>query len=323
MTRRTRIGSGARVRTLVGNHTVTLCDRDVRPLHVRGQRVDIVRAFRAAGAIALAADADELAPALYHADRRVLVPLVADPGYVDAIAALVHENDVRLVARSTTSTTRSLRGRGRQLEPAVLLLPDAEVCDRMSDKLEAHRSSPPTAFPHRAARLLTRYRTTHAIRSSSRRGAGSARVTSTARRRGAARLLPPLHGGRLLRAGALSRGGVLDRRLLRHGRALPQRDSADDDPVQGGESIKGMSIQDAELIEHGRRVAETVGSRAPPRAVLSGAGREPPDHGRQHASAEAFPCRSRPAAAIRSSLSRSRAASAGAAARRLRGGRRR
>ena len=47
-----------------------------------GQRVDIVRAFRAAGATALAADADPLAPALYHADLQAIVPRIADPGYV-------------------------------------------------------------------------------------------------------------------------------------------------------------------------------------------------------------------------------------------------
>ena len=51
-----------------------------------GQRVDIVKAFQAAGAIALGADADPLAPALYHADRRAIVPRIADPGYVAAHA---------------------------------------------------------------------------------------------------------------------------------------------------------------------------------------------------------------------------------------------
>jgi len=39
-----------------------------------GQRVDIVTAFRAAGATTIATDADQLAPALYHADRREIVP---------------------------------------------------------------------------------------------------------------------------------------------------------------------------------------------------------------------------------------------------------
>ena len=37
-----------------------------------GQRVDIVTAFREAGATTIAVDVDQLAPALYHADRRAL-----------------------------------------------------------------------------------------------------------------------------------------------------------------------------------------------------------------------------------------------------------
>ncbi len=39
-----------------------------------GQRVDIVCAFREAGAFVVAADLNPLAPALYHADRRVKPP---------------------------------------------------------------------------------------------------------------------------------------------------------------------------------------------------------------------------------------------------------
>ena len=44
-----------------------------------GQRVDIVTAFGRAGATTIATDVDQLAPALYHADRRALVPRVDDP----------------------------------------------------------------------------------------------------------------------------------------------------------------------------------------------------------------------------------------------------
>ena len=58
-----------------------------------GQRVDIVTAFARAGATTLAADVNELAPALYAAERRASVPLVDDPAYVDALRALVEEHD--------------------------------------------------------------------------------------------------------------------------------------------------------------------------------------------------------------------------------------
>ena len=44
-----------------------------------GQRVDIVTAFREAGATTIATDVDQLAPALYHADQHAIVPRVDDP----------------------------------------------------------------------------------------------------------------------------------------------------------------------------------------------------------------------------------------------------
>ena len=47
-----------------------------------GQRVDIVGAFRRAGALTVAADVNPLAPALYHADVQALVPRIDDDEYV-------------------------------------------------------------------------------------------------------------------------------------------------------------------------------------------------------------------------------------------------
>ena len=97
MTRRTRIGSEDTKADVSGaapdslrhySRTVT-----VVLFTCAGQRVDIVRAFRAAGATALAADADPLAPALYHADRQAIVPRIAIP-------ATSHRS-----SRSSASTT--------------------------------------------------------------------------------------------------------------------------------------------------------------------------------------------------------------------------
>src|SRR5438270_13938656 len=66
-----------------------------------GQRVDIVGAFRRAGATTVAADANPLAPALYHADEHALVPRIDDPDYVPALRALVEQHDVRLIVPLT------------------------------------------------------------------------------------------------------------------------------------------------------------------------------------------------------------------------------
>jgi len=85
-----------------------------------GQRVDIVRAFQAAGARVLGADADPLAPALYHADLQAIVPLVADPGYVPALAALVREQDVRLIVPLNDLDHPVLSRARDELAPALL-----------------------------------------------------------------------------------------------------------------------------------------------------------------------------------------------------------
>ena len=66
-----------------------------------GQRVDIVTAFRRAGATTVATDLSELAPALYAADHRELIPAVGDPGYIGALAALVRQYGATLVVPLT------------------------------------------------------------------------------------------------------------------------------------------------------------------------------------------------------------------------------
>ena len=63
--------------------------RDGGSLHVRGAARRHRQRVRRAGATTVAADVEPLAPALYHADRRALVPRIDDPGYVPALRALV------------------------------------------------------------------------------------------------------------------------------------------------------------------------------------------------------------------------------------------
>ena len=103
-----------------------------------GQRVDIVTAFGGAGATTVAADADRLAPALYHADHLALVPRIDDPGYVPALAALVAEYDVRLVVPLTDLDQEILSRNREQLAPALVLAPSPDVCRTMGDKHLAH-----------------------------------------------------------------------------------------------------------------------------------------------------------------------------------------
>ena len=229
-----------------------------------GQRVDIVRAFRAAGAVALAVDADPLAPALYHADRHDVVPLVADPGYLDALAGLVREHDVRLIV-PLNDLDHPLLSRSRAaLEPAVVLLPDGDACARMSDKLEAHRFfldsgiASPRSWEPGEVPSDARY----PLLVKARQGFGSRHIY----RADDPDQLRFFLGYTTVPSFVQERcQGVefsidvfcdMEARCLN---AIPRSMLLS----KGGESIKGASLKDAELIEYGRLVAETVGIKGP------------------------------------------------------------
>jgi len=103
-----------------------------------GQRVDIVTEFARAGATTVVAEADRLAPTIYHADHHAIVPRVHDPAYLPALAALVREHDVRLVVPLTDLDHVLLAEARAELEPALVLLPDVETCRQVGDKYLAH-----------------------------------------------------------------------------------------------------------------------------------------------------------------------------------------
>src|SRR5579864_946597 len=118
-----------------------------------GQRVDIVGAFRRAGATTIATDLNPLAPALYHADRYELVPRIDDDGYVDALRELVCSHDVKLIV-TLTDLDQLVLARARDELGALVLLPEADVVERLGDKYLAHVlfeergiPSPPTWEP--------------------------------------------------------------------------------------------------------------------------------------------------------------------------------
>ncbi|MGH3078349.1 MAG: ATP-grasp domain-containing protein [Gaiellaceae bacterium] len=229
-----------------------------------GQRVDIVRAFRDAGAVALAADADPLAPALYHADRQAIVPRIANPGYVDALAGLVREHDVRLVVPLNDLDHPVLARARDALAPALLLLPEAEVCDRMSDKFEAHlfflehgipspRSWTPDEVPGDAR---------YPLLVKARQGFGSRHIYRADDVEQLDFFLRYTTAESFVQERCSGEEFSIDVLCDMEGRclnAIPRTMLLS----KGGESIKGASIQDRELIEHGAHVAETVGIKGP------------------------------------------------------------
>lgn len=229
-----------------------------------GQRVDIVRAFRAAGAVTLAADADPLAPALYHADRHSIVPLIADPDYVATIAKLVRQHDVRLLVPLNDLDHPVLaRARG-ELRPALVLLPEREVCDRMSDKLEAHRffvehgiASPRSWAPEEVP-PDPRY----PLLVKAREGFGSRHIYRADDPEQLAFFLRYTTVASFVQEHCLGEEYSIDVFSDMDGRclnAIPRTMLLS----KGGESIKGASIKDTELVEYGAHVAQTVGIKGP------------------------------------------------------------
>jgi carbamoyl-phosphate synthase large subunit len=229
-----------------------------------GQRVDIARAFRAAGAVTLGVDADPLAPALYHCDRRVIVPRIASPEYVPTLASLREEHDVRLVVPLNDLDFPVLAREREQLVPALVLLPDAEVSVRMSDKLEAHRffvangiASPRSWAPEEVPDDVR-----FPVLVKAREGFGSRNIHRAADSEQLAFFLAyaqvPSFVQEVCEGEEFSIDVFCDMET-RCLNAIPRTMLLS----KGGESIKGVSLKDRELIEHGARVAETVGVKGP------------------------------------------------------------
>jgi carbamoyl-phosphate synthase large subunit len=229
-----------------------------------GQRVDIVSAFNRAGAYTVATDADRLAPALYHAHRMALVPRIDTPDYVPALVSLVREHDVRLLV-PLTDLDQGLLARSRDaLAPALVLVPEPDVCDAMGDKWLAHvfferqgipspRSWLPEDVPADARfPLLVKVR----------EGFGSRHIYRAHDQSQLAFHLETTPVESFVQEQCRGEEFSIDVFCDLEGRCL---NAIPRTMIQskGGESIKGRSLRDPQLIEHGRMVSETIGIRGP------------------------------------------------------------
>jgi carbamoyl-phosphate synthase large subunit len=223
-----------------------------------GQRVDIVGAFGRAGATTIAADANPLAPALYHADRYELVPRIDDADYVPALRRLVEAHDVRLIVPLTDLDQLILAGARDELG-ALVLLPDAETVERLGDKYQAHLlfeergiPSPPTWLPEgvpsgAAFPLLVK----------ARAGFGSRHIYRAGDRAELDFFLRYTPVESIVQACLPGEEFSIDVFCDLEGRclnAIPRTMIES----KGGESIKGMTIKDETLIEFGCFVSETL-----------------------------------------------------------------
>ncbi len=224
-----------------------------------GQRVDIVTAFRAAGATTISADVDALAPALHHADRRAIVPRVDDPGYVSALRDLVELHDVRLIVPLTDLDHLVLAEHRDELAGAVVLVPEPEAIGRCADKYRAHLffeeqgiGTPPTWLPGDVPEDAR-----FPVLVKARRGFGSRHIYRATDRAELEFFLRYTKADSMVQSECLGEEYSIDVFCDLEARCLAAIPRTMIES-KGGESIKGMTIADADLIEHGRRVSEAL-----------------------------------------------------------------
>ena len=227
-----------------------------------GKRYDIVSCF-AQLTRTIAADPSPLAPAQYAADIRVEVPRMDDPAYVPALAELCERHGVGAVLPLTDLDIEIL-ARAREQGRLPALVPSAEVARATYDKYEAHLllerlslPSPPTVLPEDDLDALS-----YPVMVKPRKGSG-ARSIHLAHSPAEARFFvsyvaEPVMVQRAMAGPEISIDclGDTEGRCLN---AIPRTMIES----RGGESIKGTVIDDAEMVELGRRVVEELRVRGP------------------------------------------------------------
>lgn len=225
-----------------------------------GKRYDIVSAF-AQHATVVAADPNPLAPAQYAASHRVSVPRIDHPTYVPALQELCKRHNAHAVVPLTDLDIEVL-AHARAAGQLPAFVPDPEIARNTYDKYEAHLllerlglPSPPTVLP---GGPIDHY----PVMVKPRQGSG-ARSIHRADDLPATEFFidyvkEPTMVQRYMDGPEFSIDCLsnLSGRCLN---AIPRTMIES----RGGESIKGTVIADAELIELGRRVVESLGVRGP------------------------------------------------------------
>jgi carbamoyl-phosphate synthase large subunit len=239
-----------------------------------GQRVDMVEAFREAladegrGGIAVACDLNPLSPALYAADERALVPAVSDSAYIPTLLELVRTHGLRAVLPLTDLDQRILSEQRAAFAEAgaTVVASDPECCDRCADKhaaarfFDAHEiPSPRTWLPED---LPSYDQLRFPVLVKSRRGFGSRNIYRCKDARElefflgytpVPSMVQEVCGGEEFSIDVLC---DLDGRCIA---AIPRSMIES----KGGESIKGSTLDDPELVAFGARVAEALPIRGP------------------------------------------------------------
>ncbi len=113
-----------------------------------GRRVELIKCFKdAARRLGIeneifGADCQETAPALYFADRRVLLPRISEPNYIDTIIHVCKKHNIRLVV-PTIDTDLLLLAESKErietLTKAKVLISELDVIRICRDKIKTHK----------------------------------------------------------------------------------------------------------------------------------------------------------------------------------------
>jgi carbamoyl-phosphate synthase large subunit len=225
-----------------------------------GKRFALVSAFTRL-ATTIAADPNPLAPAQYAATHRRSVPRFDDPAYVPALQELCEEFGAGAVV-PLTDLDLEILGHARTAGQLPAFVPDGDVARATFDKYETHLllerlglPSPPTVLPGVAP-------DSYPVMVKPRWGSGARSIFHAADEREAEFLAAYIREPAMLQRAMQGPEFSMDCMSDLDGRCLNviPRTMIES---RGGESIKGTTIADDELIDLGRRVVEALGCRGP------------------------------------------------------------
>jgi carbamoyl-phosphate synthase large subunit len=225
-----------------------------------GKRYALVSAFSQI-ATTIAADPNPLAPAQYAAHHRRAVPRFDDPAYVPALRELCAQFGVRAVV-PLTDLDLEILGHARRDADLPAFVPDGAIARATFDKYETHRllashglPSPPTVLPGEPV-------DSYPVMVKPRWGSGARSIFRAQDAREAEFLAAYIREPAMLQRAMRGPEFSMDTLSDLDGRCLSviPRTMLES---RGGESIKGTTIDDPELVQLGRRVVEALGCRGP------------------------------------------------------------
>jgi carbamoyl-phosphate synthase large subunit len=225
-----------------------------------GKRYDIVAAF-AQHATVIAADPNPLAPAQYAAHHRRSVPRIDDPDYVPALRALCDEFDVTAVVPLTDLDIEVL-AYAREAGALPALVPDAATARATYDKYQAHLMLGAAGLPSPHTVLPGGQVEAYPVMVKPRRGSGARSIYRADDARAVEFFVAYVAEETMVQRFMDGPEFSIDTLSDLRGRclnAIPRTMIES----RGGESIKGTVIDDAELVELGKRVVEALAVRGP------------------------------------------------------------